>query len=130
MGVGKRHDKIDIRQGVTQLCRFFDIGQGGVVAFVCFSVMGPHQIGAGAEIRPAPTQVHDKFPFAVVNRNVVRGRSHGLLHHFPGNFNGVFTLQDASGVLQKAQRALVHELHAPLFQHAQGAIEYFFFILL
>jgi hypothetical protein len=128
MRMGKRHDEIDIGQGIANPCRPDDMFQTGLRPFQGLAVHMIHQVGAGAEIGPPPPQIHHMFAVPVEHGNVGRCALDRLFHQGGGNGDQPVRILAASRIREQLDGPVVLQGHAGVFQHLKGRVMDFLLI--
>ena len=122
VGVGARHDEVDVGQRVAQPGRHRDVGQRRQAALSGLEVEEVHEVGAVAEIRVAAAHLHGRLAGAVVDREAGRRRLAGPGHERGRHVHETGVVARAAAGQHDRLALLVKNDHADLGQDAESGV--------
>lgn len=120
--MGKRHDKVNIRQGIGHPRRPCDIFEAAGMAFERFSIKRIEQVRTGTVIAPASAQVHCRLTLPIVYPNAPGCGFNGPFHQVGCHRNATVRPDGATGFFQQFDGPRVLNDHAAAFQNSQSGV--------
>ena len=122
VGVGARHDEVDVGQRVAEARRHGDVGQRGQAALAGLQVEQVHEVGAVAVVGVAAAHLHGRLAGAVVDREARRRRLARPAHELGRHVHEAGVVARAAAGQHDGLAFFVEHLHADVGQNAQGGV--------
>ena len=122
VGVGARHDEVDVGQRVAEAGRLGDVLEPAEAAFAGLQVVQVHDVGAVAEVGAQAAEVHRRLAGAVVDDEAPGHRLARLLDEGGGDVDQAVRVLGAAAVEHDLLALLVEHDHADVGKDAEGRL--------
>ena len=122
VGVGARHDEVDVGQRVAEAGRLADVLKPGEAAFAGLQVVQVHDVRTVAVVGAEAAKVHRRLAGAVVDDEARRHRLPRLLDQRGGDVHQAVGVLGAAAVEHHRLALLVEDDHADVCEDAQRGV--------
>ena len=122
VGVGARHDEVDVGQRVAEAGRLGDVFEPAEAALAGLEVVQVHDVGAVAEVGAQAAEVHRRLAGAVVDDEAPGHRLARLLDEGGGDVDEAVRVLGAAAVEHDLLALLVEHDHADVGEDAEGRL--------